>query len=140
MKVILGLAVVCFCVALAVFVGYRMSAEAMAVVIGVVCGVVASIPMSALILLLTKQRRTSTDLGPEPHWAQQQWAQPPQGWMPQRGMPPVVVIQGGQAMQRPEMMPLQAPMTATMPREFRVIGESWDIEKEDSRDQRAFVV
>ena len=133
---ILGLAVVCFCVALAVFVGYRMSAEAMAVVIGVVCGVLASIPMSALILLITqRQRRPSLDVAPE-----SPWMQPQQQWMQQRNMPPVVVIQGGQAMPRPDMMELQPPMTAAMPRQFRVIGESWDAEREDSRDYRSAVV
>jgi hypothetical protein len=39
-----------FAVALAVVIGNRMSADAMAVVVGVVCGVLASIPTSLLII------------------------------------------------------------------------------------------
>lgn len=54
-KRVLACSVVAFSVALAVVVGNRMSAEAMAVVIGVVCGVAASIPMSAIILALSRR-------------------------------------------------------------------------------------
>jgi SNF family Na+-dependent transporter len=39
-----------FAVALAVVIGNRMSTDAMAVVVGVVCGVMASIPTSLLII------------------------------------------------------------------------------------------
>ena len=133
MKTILGLAIICFFVALAVFVGYRMSAEAMAVVIGVVCGVIASIPMSALILFLTQRQRRQPEMPQEPQW-------PPQ-YMSQRNMPPVVVIQGGQPMQRPDMMAIQPPMTATMPRQFKIIGENWATEeREDIYDDRTTMV
>jgi len=110
---ILGLAVIGFCVGLAAIVGYRMSDEAMAVVIGVVCGVLASIPMSALILVITQRQRQQSQ---ESRWAQQ------------RNSPPVVVIQGGTAMQRPELPLYQQPpmpMMSSAPREFRVIGEEW---------------
>jgi len=48
MRRLLGLTVLAFAVGLGVVVGYRMSSEAMAVVVGVVCGVLASIPMSLL--------------------------------------------------------------------------------------------
>ncbi len=136
-KTILGVAVVSFCVALAIFVGYRMSAEAMAVVIGVVCGVVAGVPMSALILLLTQWQRRQ----PEAPQEMPQWMPPQQqSWMGQRGMPPVIVIQGGQPAQANEMMALQAPMMAAAPREFRVIGETWDAEMENSHDSRSAMV
>ena len=39
-----------FAVALAVVIGSRMSADAMSVVVGVVCGVVASVPTSLLLI------------------------------------------------------------------------------------------
>jgi len=41
---------VVFAVALAVVIGNRMSADAMAVVVGIVCGVLASIPTSLLLI------------------------------------------------------------------------------------------
>ncbi|HPL29813.1 MAG TPA: hypothetical protein PLG21_17335, partial [Anaerolineae bacterium] len=44
-----------------VVVGNRMSAEAMAVVIGVLCGVTASIPMSAVILAMMRRSRPAVD-------------------------------------------------------------------------------
>lgn len=115
MKTLLGLAAIGFCVALAVIVGYRMSAEAMAVVIGVACGVLASIPMSALILIVMQRQgaRRSEELT----------------WQQQRNVPPVVVIQGGtpMSMSRPEMPLFQPPMVSPAPREFKVIGEEWSM-------------
>lgn len=108
-KKVLAAAAICFCVTLALIVGYRMSSEAMAVVIGVICGVLASVPMSGLILLLTQRRR--------------QYEEP--SWTSQRYMPPVVVIQGGSPVQRSELPLVQPPMMASAPREFRVIGEEW---------------
>ena len=45
-----------FAVALAVAVGSRMSADAMSVVVGVVCGVLASIPTSLLLLWVLARR------------------------------------------------------------------------------------
>jgi preprotein translocase subunit SecF len=45
-----------FGLTLAAVVGSRMSAEAMAVVVGVVCGVAAGIPTSALLLLAMGRR------------------------------------------------------------------------------------
>jgi hypothetical protein len=60
--VIIGAA---FAAALAVAVGSRMSADAMAVVIGVACGVLASIPTSLVLLWVLARRGQGTDrLGP----------------------------------------------------------------------------
>ena len=123
MKKILGLAIIGFSIALAVTVAYRMSAEAMAVVIGVVFGVLASIPMSVLILFITQRQRRQEE---ESRWSQG------------RNAPPVVVIQGGSMLQRPEWptvglpAPLGVPTASTVtsmasasPRQFKVIGEDW---------------
>lgn len=112
MRNFLMAAVIVFCVALAVVIGNRMSTEAMAVVIGVVCGVAASIPMALLILLATRGGRGSDQVQPT-----------------QAHYPPVVVIQGGQA--TPFMTPqLQAPFPTMagqgqgfQSKEFSVIGE-----------------
>jgi hypothetical protein len=137
-----GFVLACFAVALAITVGYRMSSEAMAVVIGVVFGVLASIPMSVLILIITQKQRNQ--------------AAEEEKWSPQRNSPPVVVIQGGNPLSRAEwpwgaqgvlgapVASSAAPMGA-MPnggRQFRVIGQDWANEKvwrEGNEDRFAVV-
>jgi hypothetical protein len=109
---------VAFAVTLAVVVGNRMSAEAMAVVVGVVCGVAAGIPMSMLLLLVLNRRERQGEgqsyerLGERPN-----------------AYPPVVVIQGGTAMpSQPSApyYPVQGVMAEPTRRQFRVIGEHED--------------
>ena len=120
MKKVLGLAAIGFFVALAVVVGYRLSAESMAVIVGVVCGVVASIPLSGLILLISQRRR-------EPQMTAMQ------RWEPYRDNPPVVVVQGGQPMRQQAMFPpaYQQPMFGRAPRDFRVVGGAWATESRE---------
>jgi len=112
MKKVIVLIVLAFAVTLAVIVGYRMSTEAMAVVVGAVVGVLAGIPMAFLVLMATRRTQSSYSYQSEP---------------PQAPYPPVVVIQGGQA------TPLQAPtlgpgaMAAEVePRTYRVLGHEED--------------
>jgi hypothetical protein len=82
--IVFGLA---FVVALAVVGGNQMSAEAMAVVVGVVCGVAAGIPTSLLILVaLTRRERQAMER------AQRQPEQPGDRY------PSVVVIRQDPAM------------------------------------------
>ena len=57
MRLMIGLAIVAGGVTLAVVIGQRMSTDAMAVVVGVVFGVAASIPTSLLIVAATRGRR-----------------------------------------------------------------------------------
>ena len=57
MSKLLGLTFLVAGVALAVVVGQRMSTDAMAVVVGVVFGVAASIPTSLLVVAATRGRR-----------------------------------------------------------------------------------
>jgi hypothetical protein len=104
---------VVFVITLAIVVGKRMSAEAMAVVVGVVCGVAASIPTSVLLLLAVsrRDRQPQDDRG---HVGME------------RSNPPVVVIQGGG---QPSLAPgagagywpaaLNGP---SVQREFHVVG------------------
>lgn len=54
---LIGIAVIAGAVALAMVVGQRMSTDAMAVVVGVVFGVAASIPTSLLVVAATRSRR-----------------------------------------------------------------------------------
>jgi hypothetical protein len=115
MKTLFAVVVVAFAVALAVVVGSRLPEDTMAVIVGVVCGVLASIPTSLLILAATNRRDSR-----------------PEASMPGvQAYPPVVVVNappgtgnGGQ------MWPSSAApwpsMPPTGPRQFRVIGQEPD--------------
>jgi hypothetical protein len=112
-----------FVVTMTAIVGARMSAQTMAVVVGVVCGASAGIPVSLLILAATQRRKGYGDQG---------------DWRRERRTgtyPPVVVIQGGsQGPSWPSTYSpgqLQPPFYGTAvdasPRSFRVVGEEdWE--------------
>lgn len=101
-------------IVLAVVVGKKMSAEAMAVVIGVVCGVLAAIPTSLLLLTaMTRQDRQRAE-----YRGRQTRAE---------GYPPVVVIQGGSSQALPTgpqagYWPAPAPGPSAR-REFNIVGQ-----------------
>jgi anti-sigma factor RsiW len=101
-----------FAVTLAIIVGKQMTTEAMAVVIGVVCGVIAGIPTS-ILLLVALSRRDSVRAREETAARQMSGA-----------YPPVVVIQGGGTGQ-PALnsgywpAPNAAPLVS---RQFHVVG------------------
>jgi len=134
MKNLLILAIAAFAITLAIIVGNRMSAEAMAVVVGIVCGVAASIPMSVLILILTHRlgRREET-LRAEP-----------QGEARRLDYPPVVVVNPGTQPfgvtpqgnpQADRYLPYLPPsVEQPAPREFKVIG---DVEMTDNESAPA---
>jgi hypothetical protein len=112
MKHIALLLALTFTIALAVVIGKKMSTEAMAVVIGIACGVGASVPTTALLtLVLTRRDRQKDD--------DRQVARA-------GGYPPVVVIQGG----APQSLP-SAPQAGYWPapapgplvqRQFHIVG------------------
>ncbi len=58
-KVILLIALIAFSVTLAAIVGQRLSAEAMAVVVGVLAGVAASIPTSLIVVWIAARPTTA---------------------------------------------------------------------------------
>jgi hypothetical protein len=102
-----------FAITLVVVVGKKMSAEAMAVVVGVVCGVAAAIPTSILLLVVFTRRDRQHQSEMESRSRQQ-------------ASPPVVVIQGG----APQALP-QGPQAGYWPsvhpgpavnRDFHVVG------------------
>ena len=104
---------VVFVMTLAVVVAKQMSTEAMAVVIGVVCGVAAGIPTSLLLLVVLTRRD------------RQRVEQVEQGTR-QGAYPPVVVIQGGAPQGLPSMphagyWPSPAP-GQQVNRQFQVVG------------------
>ena len=107
---------VAFVVTLAVVVGNRMSAEAMAVVVGLVCGVAAGIPMS-MLLLFALNRRAGSETGQR---SEQRCSERLGGY------PPVVVVQGGAALPSQfaaPYYPVQAGLGEQPSREFRIVGE-----------------
>jgi len=105
--------VLSFAVTLAVVVGNRMSTEAMAVVVGVVCGVAAAIPMSLLILAVSTRRdRYRSDWQASGHPATRSG-----------GYPPVIVIQGGNPLGNPMQPPYLGSTVESRPRQFHVVGE-----------------
>lgn len=113
LKQVLLLVGLVFAITLAIVVGKKMSAEAMAVVVGIVCGVAAAIPTSVLLLVvLTRRDRQQLD---DVEVRSRQY-----------GSPPVVVIQGG----APQALPpgpqagyWPAPQPGpTVNREFHVVG------------------
>lgn len=113
-----------FAAVLAIFVGRQMSTEAMAVVVGIVCGVTASIPTSFLLLVvLTRRDREGTER------RQRQTGQTNQ--------PPVVVIQGGGAAPGLQAGPQAGYWPAPVPsseaeRQWNVVGGD-DLLLEDGR-------
>ena len=105
MKKVAILALVAFAITLAVIIGKRMSTDAMAVVIGVGCGVVASIPTSLLILAVTN-RREERQVHRQPNY------------------PPVVIVNPGSNQPRYlQQPPFQTPLSQGQERQFRVIGD-----------------
>jgi hypothetical protein len=114
MKKFLFVAGTLFSVALAVVVGTRMSPDAMAVIIGIICGVLASIPTSVLMVWVLRQRDKAleTQMGSGGRFGQ---------------YPPVVVVngQGPNGYGHPYMAAasLPGPTIPTGPRDFKVIGQ-----------------
>jgi hypothetical protein len=105
---VIGLA---FAITLAVMIGKRMSSDAIAIVVGIVCGVLASLPPLGLLLVVVLRR----DRKEEKARLEEN-----------RAMPPVIVVQGGapQALP-PGMQPGYWPMAAPGmqgQRTFQVVG------------------
>ncbi|MCD6291017.1 MAG: hypothetical protein J7M34_10985 [Anaerolineae bacterium] len=128
MKRVLSLGIILFLTVLAVVIGKRMSTDAMAVVIGVIFGVAASIPTSLLIMATT--RRSSE-------------ARPPAGRPPYDGYSPPVIVISPNAQQPGYSSPtsLMPPMPPAGRRRFHVVGEDgwsgdWDDDTVEADDWR----
>ncbi len=100
-------------VTLTIFMGFRMSPDALAVVIGIICGILASIPTSAMLVWVMRQREKQ-EIG------MAQWR--PMG----NQYPPVVVVNGqgpngySSAYGAPALASSAPPLG---PRQFKVIGQ-----------------
>jgi hypothetical protein len=111
MRVVAVIVLLAFVVTLAVVVGTRLSTDALAVVVGVACGVAAGIPMSVLILAALNRR---ADAG---------FARGTAPGMPQSSSyPPVVVIQGGTPASNNVVPPYYPSSVEAAPRRFRIVG------------------
>jgi hypothetical protein len=108
-----------FTVTLAAIIGTRLSAEALAVVIGVICGVAAGIPISLVLLAVSSRREQPLA---EPSYSRPNGAR-------YDAMPPVVVIQGGTPASGnwlPPYYPAGQPTYDAAPRQFHLVGEHED--------------
>ncbi|HMQ52999.1 MAG TPA: hypothetical protein PKE64_30195 [Anaerolineae bacterium] len=112
MKKFIVVVSVTFFAVLAAVVGFRLSPDAMAVIIGIICGVLASVPTSIILVWVLRQRDRQTEVEMNStrfgHY------------------PPVVVVNG----QGPNGYPgAVAPPPALLPttppgmRDFKVIGQ-----------------
>jgi hypothetical protein len=106
--VILG---VVFVVALAVMVGKRMSADALAIVVGIAVGMVATLPPTLLLLVVLLRRERPARENQE------------------QAYPPVVILQGGAPQALPPGMPqgywpsgAMGPHGSQPERYFEVVG------------------
>lgn len=101
-----------FAVAMAVVIGLRLSPDAMAVIIGIICGVLASIPTSVILVWVLRQRdKQPEELG--------------YGSGRYGHYPPVVVVngQGSHGYGNSAPPPILTPSTPPGTRDFKVIGQ-----------------
>ncbi len=100
---------------LAIVIGTRISADAMAVIIGIICGVLASIPTSVILVWVLRQRdrQLEAQVGPNRFGGGH--------------YPPVVVVNGqgtnGYGGTLLPMPSLTASPTAPGGRDFKVVGQ-----------------
>jgi hypothetical protein len=100
-----------FAIALAIVVGLRISPDAMAVIIGIICGVLASIPTSVVLVWVLRQRDRQLEA---------QYGATRMGHYP-----PVVVVNGqgtnGYGLSAPPALMPSAAMPGGL--EFKVVGQ-----------------
>jgi len=124
-----GLGITLFLITLAVVIGLRMSNEAMAVVIGVIFGVAASIPTS-LIVVAVVWRREQRAVNQNNSTSRRQ---------AQEALPPSVVIVSPGSMgqvnpyRQPAYLPQPEMQWAPTPRQFRVVGDPDEAALDDGR-------
>ena len=98
--------------ALLLVIGFRLSQDAVAVIVGIGLGVVATLPTS-LVLIYMIMRRDQSSIGQH------------QSGFSNQQQPPVIIVNGGQQPGLPTNSPTQPgyPMSLPAPRTFTIIGE-----------------
>jgi len=125
----LGVGSLLFLVTLAVVIGTRMSSEAMAVVIGVMFGVVASIPTGLLIVAVLWRHEQRASNGRDGSGRQ----------VRQESLPPsVVIVSPGNVgtvnpYRRAAYLPQPDMQWGQAPRQFHVVGEPDETLLDDGR-------
>ncbi|MGD2146686.1 MAG: hypothetical protein PVH41_08335 [Anaerolineae bacterium] len=116
LKVFAGVVTVVFALTLALVVGNKLSAEALGVLAGTVCGVGAAIPTSLIVVAVTR-RRNGADSRQGP-------SQPAAGWARPHPYPPVVVVSPPTGQQRPyeDWNALPSSLSTRAERNFTVVG------------------
>ena len=104
---IIGIA---FAVTLAIVFGTRVSADALAVIVGVILGILAGIPTTLLVIFIMTRQRPGLNSGASPYMSSQ---------------PPVVVINAADrpAMAAPATPALALPYSTEPTRKWTVIGD-----------------
>jgi len=112
MRKFLAIAAITFCVAMAIVIGARISTDAMAVILGIVCGVLASVPTTLVLLWVLRQRDRQLDAqGGQAHFGH---------------YPPVVVVNGqGTNGHGSYLGPPMLTGTTSAPgsRDYKVVGQ-----------------
>ena len=108
-----------FAATLAYVVGNRLSNEAMAVVVGALCGISASIPVSIALFIAASRNWGRAEVA-----SREETMEPPRTYAPQ---PPFVVIAPPQfnpaQFQPPQYFPTPMPNNMLESRDFKIIGE-----------------
>jgi hypothetical protein len=105
-----------FAIALSAIVAFRLSEQAMAVVVGVICGAMASIPMSILVLVALQRFSRRQEVRSYP------------------AQPPVVIVNPGSPQNSSRFsdgLYFPLPRQEVRPRDFKVIGHEGWVEAED---------
>ena len=124
MRVLMVLGAV-FCVTLAVVVGSRMSVDATALVVGVACGVLASIPTSLLLIWAISRRDGASTVNQH-------------GGNGSYTYPPVVVVNPGSGSGRPAWGQPGWPGYEELPllaggRQYKIVGEPETVVSSEGR-------
>ena len=128
------LVLMAFAATLAYYIGTRMSPEAISVAVGVLCGIVASVPVSlGLLIALTRQRNRADDEEPR-----EDLHPTPAYGAPRAQMPQIIVVAPPQSQYAQGQSPYGYPLPGATPyanyapapnenviesRDWRIIGE-----------------
>ncbi len=122
MKRLVPVACLAFVITLAVVIGQRMSTDAMAVVIGVIFGVAASIPTSLLIIAASRRPAADRTMAERTGF--------------ERYVPPVIVLSpGAQPPNWPPVLPSAPPLTPPTERRFRIVGDDGSLKWLDEAEE-----
>ena len=130
MQLVTRLCLIAFSAALGIAVAYRLSPEAMAVVVGVLMGVLASLPIALIVIYAMRRpvppRDEDAPARPEPPVAHPMPYPAPTHGLPQSAQAPQIVVvpmpQAAMPRHLAGMWP-QATMPSPAPRDFHIIGE-----------------